>query len=264
MRTSAHGSIATVLLLIPILAIPMLAVFGVPNFVPVVESPVANDRRRSQDFDDAPAFSPAPAWDEAEFPATVAEPGRDTAWMDTDSAADRPTRVPFGGAEDSRGEIRQAAVWDSASPRATDVGSAVDLGASQTTGFSNQSSGFSNTGASARSTTPSQPAAPPQQAQGAYRRPPGEAGAVGTGSPTMHPSGMNTLTWKSAVARLNELEIRNFRLEPGQQPGQFLFICSYTPQHSPRLSYRFEAEADEPLRAVEKVLDQIDNWTAAR
>ncbi|MDX1966591.1 MAG: hypothetical protein SFV23_05420 [Planctomycetaceae bacterium] len=72
------------------------------------------------------------------------------------------------------------------------------------------------------------------------------------------------LTWKSAVERLNRLEIRNFRLEPGQQLGQFVFICSYTPQHSPRLSYRFEAQADEPLRAVEKVLEQIDNWMAAR
>jgi len=72
------------------------------------------------------------------------------------------------------------------------------------------------------------------------------------------------LTWKSAVERLNHLEIRNFRLEPGQQVGQFVFICSYTPQHSPRLSYRFEAQADEPLRAVEKVLDQIETWMAAR
>jgi len=72
------------------------------------------------------------------------------------------------------------------------------------------------------------------------------------------------LTWRAAVQRLNQLEIRNFRLEPGRSADQFIFICSYTPRDNPRVSYRFEAEADEPLRAVEKVLAQIDSWLMSR
>ena len=66
------------------------------------------------------------------------------------------------------------------------------------------------------------------------------------------------------MRQLNALEIRNFRIEPGRQPSQFIFICSYTPTDSPRVSYRFEAEADEPLKAVEKVLAQIGEWQQRR
>jgi hypothetical protein len=72
------------------------------------------------------------------------------------------------------------------------------------------------------------------------------------------------LTWEAAVRRLNDLEIRNFRLERGHRENQFIFICSYTPSDSPRVSFRFEAEADEPLKAIEKVLDQISEWQQQR
>ena len=71
------------------------------------------------------------------------------------------------------------------------------------------------------------------------------------------------VTWQGAIRRLNELEIRNFRLERGHRDNQFLFICSYTPSDSPQVSYRFEAQADEPLKAVEKVLEQIREWQQA-
>ena len=74
----------------------------------------------------------------------------------------------------------------------------------------------------------------------------------------------DSLTWQGALRRLNELEIRNFRLEPSRQANQFVFICSYTPTDSPRVSYRFEAESEEPLKAVEKVLAQIDEWQQRR
>jgi hypothetical protein len=72
------------------------------------------------------------------------------------------------------------------------------------------------------------------------------------------------VTWASAVERLNQLDIRNFRLEPGQQQGQFMFICVYTPPDNPSLMHRFEAEAEQPLKAVENVLDQIVEWQQRR
>jgi hypothetical protein len=72
------------------------------------------------------------------------------------------------------------------------------------------------------------------------------------------------LTLQSAIERLNELDVRNFRLESGREAGQYIFVCSYAPADTPRVSYRFEAEADEPMKAVQKVLDQIVEWQRQR
>lgn len=72
------------------------------------------------------------------------------------------------------------------------------------------------------------------------------------------------LTWRSAIARLNELGISEYRLEPGQRSHEFLFSCRYTPVDSPRLTRLFMAEAVEPLRAVEKVIAQVEQWKQMR
>lgn len=68
------------------------------------------------------------------------------------------------------------------------------------------------------------------------------------------------LTWQAAVRRLGDLGIRDFQLKPGQGEGQFHFACTFTPPESPRIVHRFEAEALEPLAAVEKVIRQIEAW----
>tara|TARA_R110002111_G_scaffold256979_3_gene324721 strand:+ start:48855 stop:49703 length:849 start_codon:yes stop_codon:yes gene_type:complete len=67
-------------------------------------------------------------------------------------------------------------------------------------------------------------------------------------------------TWSAAVQKLNELGIRDYRLEPGVRPNEFLFSCSYSPPHNPRISRRFESEALDPLKAVIRVLQQVDEW----
>ena len=60
------------------------------------------------------------------------------------------------------------------------------------------------------------------------------------------------------MRRLNDLGIHDFHLEPGQRPNEFHFSCSFTPSNNPRITHRFEAEATEPLRAVAKVIEQIE------
>ncbi len=217
MRSAAHSSLATLLLLIPILAIPLLAVFGVPQFVPNVESPLEDGSDAAADATDAPAF--ASITEESTSPFTRE---RDTA--STPMTDDWGTAAP---AEDRLAQRRR------------------QLGAEPTA-------------STATSSAPTRPAA-----AAPYRRP------IGTAPRELHTTTPQsgeaaTLTWRSAVARLNELEIRNFRLEPGQHVGEFVFICSFTPSDSPWLSQRFEAQADEPLRAVENVLDQIDDWMTER
>ena len=81
-------------------------------------------------------------------------------------------------------------------------------------------------------------------------------------SPTAQPeqSAADALTWRAAVARLNELGIDRYRLSAGEQPNAFYFCCWYAPTSNPRVIYRFEAEADGPLKAVQDVLEQIDAW----
>ena len=59
------------------------------------------------------------------------------------------------------------------------------------------------------------------------------------------------------MERLSDLDIRNFRLESGRSQA---ITSSYvlTPhEYASRLAARCEAEADEPLKAIENVLEQI-------
>ncbi|WP_339733738.1 hypothetical protein [uncultured Gimesia sp.] len=71
-------------------------------------------------------------------------------------------------------------------------------------------------------------------------------------------------TWSAAVQKLNELGIRDYRLGPGVRPNEFLFSCTYSLPQSPRISRRFEAVALDPLKAVIKVLQQVDEWNQTK
>lgn len=72
------------------------------------------------------------------------------------------------------------------------------------------------------------------------------------------------LTWKSARQRLSELGVTHFHLERGVTDDSFLFVCMFSPGDDPRVTRRFEAEAPEPLTAVDGVLHQIDGWMQKR
>lgn len=58
--------------------------------------------------------------------------------------------------------------------------------------------------------------------------------------------------------------IRQFNLQEGVREDEFHFSCFYTPPDNPRIRHRFEAEAREPLLAVEKVFTQIAEWQQFR
>lgn len=72
------------------------------------------------------------------------------------------------------------------------------------------------------------------------------------------------LTWRQASAKLNDLGVKNYHLERGVSEGTFLFVCMFSPGDSPQVVHRFEAEADDPLIAVNQVLQQIDRWMRSR
>jgi hypothetical protein len=246
MRHSSHSPFATALLLIPIITVPLLAIFGVPQITPVVPPAVHSPSAKTEVLTDATEFTPASAerWEALEeFPTSV-----------TSVPASEWVEVPPDPTAQAVADRRAEGL-----PRPPPLTQAIDTPPPATAPPTSPSAGEG--GALPRA------APPPAVVPIGYVRDTADGGRNGKSSASRRAAPAPptpTLTWQSAVRKLNDLEIRNFRLEPGQRPDQFVFICSYTPPDNPRVSYRFEAEADEPLRAVEKVLMQIDSWLASR
>lgn len=218
------------LLLIPVVTIPLMAVFGVPEIIPQVPSAMEGWLKpASQKQPPASSEAATPAADTLPLPrATLSEQA--IAWEQRpthDIALPRPLS-------------EQAALPSEA---AASQGRSLFDPPPTTADMQNHPSTEETTNLTPINYTRSTP----------RNRPPAAATRPAV-----------NLTWQQAVKRLNELEIRNFRLEPGLKPDQFMFVCSYTPPDNPRVSYRFEAEADEPLRAVAKVLEQIETWVSSR
>lgn len=121
--------------------------------------------------------------------------------------------------------------------------------------------------ASIRTAPPARPSNPPPAARRDATPPPtareaqAQRSAPGRSAAAAEP---RSLTWNSAVERLKALGIREFRLSPGSRADTYHFSCFYTPRDNPRITQHFEDEADEPLRAVEKVLAQIEEWQKRR
>lgn len=257
-----RSTLTSLFLLAPILAVPMLAIFGVPEFTSVVASPQQrqDDLLIDEHFDqsssgDAPGFGDAssPSNSGAAVPVSFNE-NSGTRAIDSRTEA-RPgkwgnTTAPVAT------QAAPAGPWDSSAEQtlATNVADPF-AGAAAANPAAMQQAVFTDDAARAMAASQMQP----------YRRNDGAARPGSVPNKVLQPRGsaavasaIPSLTWQSAVERLNALEIRTFRLEPGSRAGQFLFVCSYTMSNEPRVSYHFEAEASEPLKAVEKVLDQIE------
>lgn len=258
MRSTASNSFAMLLLIAPVVAVPLFAIFGIPQITPIVYS-LKQEHARNQ----ARERAQAQIEEEAEGFPTHDD------FVDADLATERTrqgrTVAPTNRARKSKAELADDVRRMPASSSGRSAGersSGIKLAAgNEIDGSGVQLADFQADGGSAPAVESAPPAnraaGDPEQ----YRRPNKLPKAAG---PAPVKANTDALTWQAAVQRLNQMEIRNFRLEPGHQPNQFLFSCSYTPVDKPWLSYRFEAEANEPLRAVEKVLGQIDNWLAKR
>jgi len=246
MSGTSHSPLATVLLLVPIVTVPLLAIFGVPQIMPLPPKTTEHRKEARKTETDAPEFVPGPA------------PGPARNWPDF---AEAPARTPDAIENPWPDEVLSDPTARALADRRAEAQKRIEARDSRavvmpvnhatTDPIDDRLAAASHTEQSMAYVRQPQPGSSSQKS-----RP-----RNGSGMAAVPPE---TLTWQSAVRRLNELEIRNYRLEPGQKPEHFMFICSYTPTDNPRVSYRFEAEADEPLRAVEKVLTQIDAWLASR
>jgi len=103
-----------------------------------------------------------------------------------------------------------------------------------------------------------------------------QAGEASEGKQTMHKeltiaplpgagiaTASDSFTLRDAQKRLNDLGIRNFKIE-SLQDFRFRFTCSITSPDNPQVTRRFVAEAEELTPAVQKALQQVETWLAAR
>lgn len=289
MRSAIYSLFTTLLLLIPIAAVPFMAVFGVPQFTPVVASPL--DETEDEEWD-KPAkkkprtpsksarsdeadleFPPDDNWNWDETPKERPRPSKkhrpDSRIAQDDSPSEQPKRpgsaktapksktpvrpkpggvqpIPNTIVEDEQ-EIVQVAHEASED----DNFFAIDTAAHAEPMDDDEP--MDETG------TPAIPG---------YRRPRSEPTdddeRADKNASRPKRNAAEQLTWKKAVERLNELGIRNFRLEPGVRSGEFTFTCSYTPSNTPHVTRKFESEADDPLKAVAKVLAQVEEASQQR
>ena len=244
MRSRSGNPLSTWMLTLPLLAIPLMAVFGVPQFVPVIASSVNEEALERS----VPRRSIGVG--ESALPQSngSAKSPRDERLDDLFFLTDRPRR--------ENQPVRPAVFGERSSRPVTTTAigfaeSKTDKNLSDLFGTNSGTDDVVDYGA--RSQTDSSTRSPTAVSLPAIRPITVSEDASAEG-----------LTWRQAVRRLNDLGIQQFRLEPGRNHGDFYFACEFSPDNDSRIQRRFEAEASEPLQAVELVLGQIDDWTSRR
>lgn len=256
MQARRNGFGTTLLMLVPMLAVPVMAIFGIPQFAPVAASPT----EPAEHFD-----HPLKAENRIGFSAAV--PGR-AIEVSKRQPLDlfRPYSTTEGATQDD-GSNTSSAQWSdplkslnakpsvrslpAPSPRATanareaSVRSARQLPQQVYDVFADDFSGKNARASDPAGELPpaptpnrSQPSAEPKRLQPEFPQ----------------------LTWRQAVDRLNTLGASTYRLTPGMHPQEFRFVCFVTSVDDMRITRRFESESADPLVAVEKVLAQVEHW----
>lgn len=293
------GPLGALLLIAPLAAIPVFAVIGVPQFAPLVASPsddeeisdlgevepsrpsaIADSTRKGRSADDL--FAPL---DESPSRTGIAQRGQPRQAANTAplSGHSRNSALPPPDALD-QWEIRQSNLdifsresenplpaRNGAFPGTTaDPDEGLQLPADFSDGDSVAPEGFTadllNPGRAKKDSRPadrplSQPATktqtPPKKASPSNPTDEALLPAEALAQAISEQSG-----WQAAAQKLKALGIRKYRLESQIEEQNFVFMCTFSSPDNPRVSRRFEADADTPLEAVQLVLEQIDEWRA--
>lgn len=235
MSAKGGSPLTTFLFSIPLAAIPLMAIFGIPQFAPVVASP--DDA--GADFDDR---SPSQHPDYRRRASDLMQPYEDRGLSQplSDAPAFDGASVDLGHNSDSMESFDR--------PAGMALNSASDLSA--------------RNGSPSSAVDPADRTAPFEAAPGWHEETSGDNAASatpGTSAPTA-----GKLNWREASRLLSEMGIEDYHLEPGAEEGSFLFVCSLTPAGAANVTMRFEAEAEDPLMAVSDVLGQVDRWLKQR
>lgn len=268
MSTKAGSSFATFLLSVPVAAVGLMAVFGIPQFTQVIASPdetlVVRDPYEAQprygahvDGDmhgryadgDAPRHGDssrggeAPRYDGREgfrsYDGTTSagdgtrdrfspRPPGASAISSPQGPSDDPYNVPQRPMP--MGEHRQFAESSRQEPH-----------------WAADSRASSNTNSTPPSSIPPRFGSTPDDR------------LIPTSEPVPP-----ALSWREASHKLAEMGIDHYHLERGVGEQSFLFVCLFTPRDAPHVTHRFEAETDDPLTAVNQVIGQIDTFLTGR
>lgn len=225
------STIAAFLMSIPLSAIGLMAVFGIPQMAPgsLFQKGQEDELTRGDYFDDEEAEAPRKKKsrsaasrfnEEASAPAFGSDHKHDHDDHDGHKSEGQPARRSSWG----EGNAWASAEESNAAPRKSGGN------ASRNDGPMASASAFDSI----------------------------EAG------PRERVQGRTNLTWKKARDRLTELGVTSFHIEAGSTEESWLFICTFSPGDDPRITRRFEAEASDQLAAVDGVLGQIDTWMQRR
>lgn len=264
MHSSSSGPLTTLLMLVPLIAVPALAIFGVPNVDGLNGSTENSTHQPASDDDlDAPTAKPSrPLVDEdadlgegfiptgetdANDPFLHGSAGRrrpdrtaDASEGDELRGLDRPRNRNPRSSANTPTETPRKEMSEAPSPRGSDR----DL--SEEIPFGD----------------------PPERSEtAAVTRPRGSRATQPRGTAMKEFDEARTAAprdWQAATARLKQFGIRDFHLTNGEADHHFLFTCRYVMPDNPRVVRRFEAEASEPLAAVEDVLTQVETWLSTR
>lgn len=293
MGAKIAGFLATLMLSIPLAAIGLMAVFGIPQLVPANGGPTSakdtvirgvrdafnwgnpadpQPEQVSRSMEDAPHFGDTE-------PVSHSPDSRDTGSPFADgSYSGRPQMGGFPSGARLADERYASNVLNSTPDRAFDSTPARSSGSHRD---ASSRGPFANSQASTQpprhwSETPGM-RVDPATTSAALRDPSGSFARPDFNSPTTRtstsleqdPSAEKLgqaalLTWRQASLRLTELGVKNYHLERGAAEGTFLFVCLFSPGDAPHVVHRFEAEADDPLIAVNRTLQQVDNWMRSR
>lgn len=296
MQGSASGPLGVLLMIAPLAAIPVFAIVGVPQFAPVAASPSDDDdlgdavpatmplaaagspaaqtNRGSADdlFARVPEVPPAGRGDSSPGVHGSSQsnlegssgrqqpPGK---WLPPPDSLDHwevvpsPPKVSPGSGDQRNGSPRGVLPKDSERPGVPRTQPADDsVGESDTFNPDLLKPDNLKRARTGRSALPENFKSVPDDTtaggpRGANQLAP-EAGALAQLS---EQSG-----WQEASRRLKQLGIRKYRLVSQIDQQNFVFACNFASPTNPQVVRRFEADADNPLEAVQKVLTQIDEW----
>lgn len=278
MRSQSNSPVVTFFMLAPLLAIPLLAVFGVPRFhtskpaSATVENDIVlgettnekditkpNTDKLFEPIDTSSSFSQKNLEqniNEARTVPVIHKPDGLQDWVVEGSAINSTQR---GTGSSPRRDIRKRFEYLGEKKETNHSGhSHSKMGSHE---FSSRPSADKNNHkqvAFAESSTPRNPFLESGFTSSHEQQPLSEQGIKESNSSLLPQS------WKEAVGRLNTLGIREFNIQPGLNPNQFYFSCSYTPENNPRITHRFESNAASPLKAVQHAILQVEEWKNKR
>lgn len=273
MRRQKQGQFATFAMLIPMFAVPVMAVFGIPQFAPVVASPADEQHPDWLSDDGFHRVGQADAYSPRSLTSVSSDPDQLDLFQpwDPEASSDRDPALPSSNWTDplqlasAPGQDRRTVSPAGGSPTAA-VSTLTNARAGNRQPDSRSREHLPESAGSVRP-----PVAPTVAGQSVAQQPVPERSVAGRSAShsseygrsrtALHPKHS---TWRRAVNRLNQLGIRTYRLSPSETDGRYYFMCLVTSADDPRISRRFEAEAREPLDAVDYVLAQVEEWNQVR